>query len=250
MATRTPASPDRVREANETEKRLRESALSLFSEKGYDGASIREIIERAGVTRPVLYYYFVNKEDLFRRLVESWLNEAIAEADRELALVSGFRERLRTLIRNAFEHAERSPEAVRLLLQVFFSPSPQGPIIDKDQLWERRFERVVAIMCEGVASGELVECDPERLAMAFCGMMDLYIMAKCHNPETDLSKELADEVVELFLNGALPRADRCGATVFRGAPDGTYVGEAVETAGIRARQSSNEGSREGWSCED
>ncbi|HOH51706.1 MAG TPA: helix-turn-helix domain-containing protein, partial [Candidatus Hydrogenedentes bacterium] len=52
---------------NEAEARLLESALKIFSEKGYEGTSIREIIEGAGVTRPVLYYYFQNKEDLFRR---------------------------------------------------------------------------------------------------------------------------------------------------------------------------------------
>ncbi len=56
---------------NEAETRLLESALTLFSDKGYEGTSIREIIEGAGVTRPVLYYYFENKEDLFRRLVET-----------------------------------------------------------------------------------------------------------------------------------------------------------------------------------
>jgi len=49
--------------ANGAEIRLLEGALSLFSKKGYEGASVREIIEEAGVTRPVLYYYFKNKED-------------------------------------------------------------------------------------------------------------------------------------------------------------------------------------------
>ena len=67
---------------NEAEARLLESALKIFSEKGYEGTSIREIIEGAGVTRPVLYYYFQNKEDLFRRLVEPLFNEFIAEIGR------------------------------------------------------------------------------------------------------------------------------------------------------------------------
>ncbi|MGC9053361.1 MAG: TetR/AcrR family transcriptional regulator, partial [Candidatus Hydrogenedens sp.] len=63
---------EQINEQNfSTEERLLKSALKLFSEKGYEGTSIREIIEDAGVTRPVLYYYFQNKEDLFRKLVES-----------------------------------------------------------------------------------------------------------------------------------------------------------------------------------
>ena len=39
---------------NTAESKLLESALALFSDKGYEGTSIREIIEGAGVTRPVL----------------------------------------------------------------------------------------------------------------------------------------------------------------------------------------------------
>ncbi|MBW2208934.1 MAG: helix-turn-helix transcriptional regulator, partial [Deltaproteobacteria bacterium] len=45
---------------------LLEAATALFAQKGYAGTSVREIVERAGVTKPVLYYYFENKEGLFR----------------------------------------------------------------------------------------------------------------------------------------------------------------------------------------
>jgi hypothetical protein len=45
-------------EANAAEVKLLESALTLFSDKGYEGTSIREITERAGVRHPVLYYCF------------------------------------------------------------------------------------------------------------------------------------------------------------------------------------------------
>ena len=45
--------------------RLLETATELFAEKGYAGASVREIVEKAGVSKPVLYYYFKSKEGLF-----------------------------------------------------------------------------------------------------------------------------------------------------------------------------------------
>lgn len=41
---------------NDTEERLLDAALTVFAEKGYETASVREIIEATGVTRPVLYY--------------------------------------------------------------------------------------------------------------------------------------------------------------------------------------------------
>jgi AcrR family transcriptional regulator len=48
----------------DTEERLLDHSLTLFAEKGYEAASVREIIEATGVTRPVLYYYCSSKEDL------------------------------------------------------------------------------------------------------------------------------------------------------------------------------------------
>ena len=43
---------------NNSRERLLETATELFAEKGYAGASVREIVEKAGVSKPVLYYYF------------------------------------------------------------------------------------------------------------------------------------------------------------------------------------------------
>ena len=197
--------PDEVSKVNEAEKRLLASALGLFSEKGYEGTSIREIIERAGVTRPVLYYYFENKEQLFRRLVESWFAALVEDMDRVLDGVVGYRERLNVVIGNIFEHAEGSPTVVRLIFHTFFAPRHQAPKLDKDALWESRFTRIKSIMQEGLDSGDFTGCDPDTLAMAFCGMMDMHIMTKINRPHMELSRELGETIVDVFLEGARAR---------------------------------------------
>lgn len=202
MATRSVKVPDEVSSANEAERRLLSSALASFSEKGYEGTSIREIIERAGVTRPVLYYYFENKEHLFRRLVESWFAELVEDMDRALEGVVGLREQLKTLIVNVFEHAERSPHVVRLIFHTFFAPRHGAPKLDRDGLWESRYSRISKIMQAGIDSGEFAGRSRESLAMAFCGMMDMHIMVKINRPHTTLSNELGEALVDLFLEGA------------------------------------------------
>ncbi|MDZ4860201.1 MAG: TetR/AcrR family transcriptional regulator [Candidatus Hydrogenedentes bacterium] len=202
MPARLAKVPDDVSTANEAEKRLLSSALGLFSEKGYEGTSIREIIERAGVTRPVLYYYFENKEHLFRKLVESWFIELVEDMDRALSGVEGLRQQLETVVINIFEHAERSPQVVRLIFHTFFAPRYQTPKLDKDNLWESRYSRIRKIMEVGVASGTFTGRDPETLAMAFCGMMDMHIMVKINRPHTTLPRELGVALVDLFIEGA------------------------------------------------
>ena len=46
--------------------RILESALKIFSSKGFEGASVSDIVQDAGVTKPTLYYFFTNKEGLYK----------------------------------------------------------------------------------------------------------------------------------------------------------------------------------------
>lgn len=194
--------PATLVDANDAKAKLLRSALSLFSEKGYDGTTIREIIQRASVTRPVLYYYFKNKEDLFRRLVEANFDEFIAGVDEIRTKCASCRDRLKALARMAFERAERSPDIVRLILHVFFAPPGEGPELDVEELGFRRLQGLACIMGDGIESGELGAGDAWSLAVAFSGIIDMCIMAKSHQRDSRLTPELADGLVDLFLQGA------------------------------------------------
>ena len=69
--------------SHDTRSRLRQLALKLFAEQGYEKTSLREIAEQLGVTKAALYYYFKSKEDIVRSLVEDYvadLDELIAWA--------------------------------------------------------------------------------------------------------------------------------------------------------------------------
>ncbi len=52
-----------------TRIRILEAAQDLFTEKGYEKISLREIAEAVGITKAALYYYFPTKEKLFEELV-------------------------------------------------------------------------------------------------------------------------------------------------------------------------------------
>lgn len=75
----------------ETRTRIVLTALKLFGEHGFDGASTRDIATAAGVNAPALQYYFDSKEGLFLACVEHivdrvWehLGEVVAQAEKAL----------------------------------------------------------------------------------------------------------------------------------------------------------------------
>lgn len=188
---------------NVAERRLLESALHHFSEKGYAGTSIREIIESAGVTRPVLYYYFENKEDLFRRLVEMKFAEYVGQVRDVIDRYQNTRERLREIMKASFLLAEEELQVVQLILQVFFSPPAQGPPLDRNRLGRKRFKLIEEIMREGLERKEIAGGDPQSLALVFIGIMEMHIMAKSNRPDIRLSQDLAEGLVDLFFSGAV-----------------------------------------------
>lgn len=55
---------------NKTKRRIFNTAVKIFSEKGYDNASIEEITAIAGVAKGSLYYHFSKKEEIFDMLLE------------------------------------------------------------------------------------------------------------------------------------------------------------------------------------
>jgi len=190
--------------ANNTERRLLDAALTLFAAKGYAAASVREIIEAAGVTRPVLYYYCANKEDLFKRLVR-WTHAA---ADRELARVaadaSGCENRLRAVLRGSFAFCAADPRVPRLMFQTAFGPPIPSIAEFMADAGAARFLAVQHVMQDGLDAGELAGRDAAFLAMAFCCLMDhhINISSRLPAPDTHLTPELADALVTVFLHGA------------------------------------------------
>lgn len=70
---------------NLSRKKIINSAIVLFANKGFDSTSTREICKHAGVNLSLIPYYFENKEGLYTNIIESIINYGIAFLQTELA---------------------------------------------------------------------------------------------------------------------------------------------------------------------
>ena len=188
---------------NDTEERLLDTALTLFAEKGYEAASVREIIEATGVTRPVLYYYCSSKEDLFKRLVHWKHDEAYRELGKNISETKGCANRLRAIMRDSFGYCAKDPRVPRLMFQTHFGPSIPGIVEFMAEVAKLRFLIVQQVMQEGLDAKELEGGDAASLSLIFCCIMDQHInvLARMPKPQKRLTPELADSLVDVFLFG-------------------------------------------------
>ncbi|HUX49686.1 MAG TPA: TetR/AcrR family transcriptional regulator [Spirochaetia bacterium] len=67
-----------IRRRSDTRERIQETALKLFTEKGYESTSLREIAEVLGVTKAALYYHFKTKEEIIYSIMSD-LQKSFAE---------------------------------------------------------------------------------------------------------------------------------------------------------------------------
>lgn len=65
---------------NKTKRAIFESAIKVFSNSGYTGATMDEVVARAGVAKGSLYYHFKSKEKLLIFIIKEGINEDIDKA--------------------------------------------------------------------------------------------------------------------------------------------------------------------------
>ncbi len=135
--------------------RLLRAAADVFDRKGYAAASVREIVEQAGATKPVLYYYFGSKEGLLLAILEEGSRQFQAALDRAIARPGSARERLATLCEEIYAVFRDNVPAVRVAHAMYFGPKAGMPSFDFSQ-FERMLDAAIGRVIEdGVTSGEI-----------------------------------------------------------------------------------------------
>ena len=107
--------PKRARNSGKTKAMILVAARAEFAERGFEGARVDAIAERAGANKRLLYHYFGNKEDLYRAVLLDAYGE-IRKGERALSLDQyGPVEAMDRLVRFTFRHFLANPWFPRLL---------------------------------------------------------------------------------------------------------------------------------------
>jgi TetR/AcrR family transcriptional regulator len=148
------------------------AGLTLFAEKGYASTSVREIVEQAGVTKPVLYYYYKSKEGLFRTILDSAASMQRALLTEVLEVPGTVEERLLGLCRRIYKGVMEHQSLFRLIHNLLFGPPQGAPFYDLQVFHKGIAEVVKTIYMEGQARGEIGKEDAEEVAGLVLGLID------------------------------------------------------------------------------
>jgi AcrR family transcriptional regulator len=195
------------REGLRAERRqsILEAAMKVFAQRGYAAATIRAIAREANIAQGTIYLYFSSKRDILLALYRSMILESLEEllarpekGDEETFLAS--------LLVDRIQRFRQNPRAVRFA----FTELPLHEELRQKFYREivlEQLERVRAFLKERIAQGQFRPLRTEIAARAFQGMYVIFALAEVVYGDAAVGRftpeEIADEVVRLFLHGAL-----------------------------------------------
>jgi AcrR family transcriptional regulator len=181
--------------------RLLAGAAELFTRKGYNGTTVREIVAFAGVTKPVLYYYFRNKEGIYIELIrgafakfDALLDETRTEQGKAMERLLRFSDRVFTLFMENIKVA-------RLTYSIYYGPPQGAPFFDFDALHLRLQEVVRSLIKKGIRQGDLPKGNVEDRMWIILGAVNIAMEVNLSHPEKAIDRKGFVRILNLILRG-------------------------------------------------
>lgn len=179
--------------------KILDCALSVFSSKGYDAATVREICECAGVTKPVLYYFFQSKEGVYRAIVDGSLEELRERLVDAISTPGSTSEILKRVARVQIDFARERPVLTRFLFSLVHSLSSNAPVTDFARFYEDIVAMIAEVVERGVRRCELAPDHTETRMIVFMGSISEAICGYLVVGKPELTHALADKIVTTIL---------------------------------------------------
>lgn len=184
--------------------RILESALKLFSQKGY-AASIREISEASATTLPSIYYHFKNKEGLYQKLMLNRLSELESLTEIDDHFPGSVGEKLKIFVVTTYRKLIGSDDDMaffRLLTVVSYGPPNSTPPFDIEPYYRKLREYITNIIASGIESGEFRSWNPEHMSTIVLGTVQQVISdILCFGTSKEKSQKTLEDVIDLILSG-------------------------------------------------
>ena len=175
--------------------------MELFARKGYTGSSIREICQAAGVTKPVLYYHFRSKEQLYQELMLDIFNQTRKNLLRLSKFRGSLRDRLVLYVSSEFKNCKREPNSIRLLFRTLFSPEGEFPHFNSVEECKLERKIVAGFIKDDPSVGS--SADSELISTALMGMILMQVLEYIFTGRRTLTRRNAERLVDLLLSSPL-----------------------------------------------
>ena len=209
-----------------TREDILSAARRVFALKGYSGTSVREVAEAAGVNKAMIYYYFSDKQDLYRAVLsDSFDTLQQVWDDKIFKSNASSRKKIETYIEGFVSFQHRNEDLRRILTMEYSTTGAKSENIKwiARRYFAKNHASLVNILKQGMRAGELRKTDPLMAVVVLIGMIIHSFMFEPMSPHVQGKKinitvaKLSAFVAGMFFDGI-------------GAPE--YAGKRAEAQRI------------------
>src|SRR5271163_5309449 len=192
--------------ATRFDKRLAEllaHATDVFCEKGYEGASMRDLSRASGMSLAGLYYYFESKERLLFLIQKHTFTTIVQRLKSRLEGVSDPEQQIRVFILNHLEYFLANQAAMKVLTHE--AEALKNGFASEVAAIKREYYRICVGLLDELKKDRGLQFSTRIAVLSLFGMMNwIYTW---HNPRVDADAErLASEMSDIFLRGVMASA--------------------------------------------
>ena len=186
--------------SDDAKQRILRAAIHLFAHKGYGSTSVREVVERAGVTKPTLYYWFENKESLYLECLQATFAELHPLVHDAVNGPGSVQDRLVRFVHDYVQKGLDDLDGVRLALTATNPTFEERPEVDLMSFHTEYFAPLAQLLSEGIDAGVFRrDIDPEFAVVALIGPVSMHLRGAVEG--FDLPDDYAKRTVQLFMHG-------------------------------------------------
>jgi|HubBroStandDraft_6_1064221.scaffolds.fasta_scaffold23951_3 AcrR family transcriptional regulator len=175
-------------------------ATEVFCEKGYEGASMRDLSRASGMSLAGLYYYFESKERLLFLIQKHTFSTVVQRLKKRLESATDAEDRIRIFILNHLEYFLNNQQAMKVLTHE--DDALKNGFGSEIAAIKREYYRLCVALLEDLKKTRGAQISTRTAVMSLFGMMNwIYTW---HNPRVDADAEhLAREMGDVFLRGVM-----------------------------------------------
>lgn len=172
----------------------------LFASHGYDAIGVQEIADQAGVTKPTLYHYFINKRGLLTSLLERSFTPLLGELENATAYHHDITLSLENVTRTYFKFALQDPRFYRLQLAMTFAPDQSDSYRAITPFSKKQTYLIEKLFLDASKDhGNMIGRAPQYAA-TLLGMVNTYI-ALALDKQQELDEQLIYQALHQFMHG-------------------------------------------------
>jgi AcrR family transcriptional regulator len=181
--------------------RLLVAATELFSNKGYAATTTREIVTASSVTKPVLYYYFRNKEGIYLELMREACTKLDALLDASRSQRGSASQRLLCLTKQVFTlFLENIPRAL-LMFNIYYGPPQGAPFFEFDAYFFKFEETIRRLIKIGVQQKEFRKGSVEDMTWLILGAINMATHAQLFHTGRGLDSRRLANMLKIIFQG-------------------------------------------------